>query len=126
MLKESKLESIELTLISEGITTDYRFKGRLLGEAKFVAEDEDYSPRESIQIYQREDGKFVSYMEYSDDKDGIWESKVYVSDELNLSEIKEGLTRESYNFGGLQVENVPSEILGIAVYRAVEKLNRSI
>ena len=118
-MKDAKIESIKLTLISEGITTEYQFEGRLLGEAKFVAEDEEYSPQELIQIYQRKDGKFVGYMEYSDDKDGIWESKVYVTDELKLAEIKEGLTRESYNFGGLQVENVPSEILGTAVYRAI-------
>ena len=124
-MKESKVESVELTLICEGITTDYHFDGRILGEAAFVAEDEEYSPQELIQIYQRKDGKFVSYMEYSDDKDGIWESKVYVSEKLKLSEIKEGLTRESYNFGGLQIENVPSEILGIAVYRAVESLEQA-
>lgn len=121
MLKESKLERVKLTLISEGITTEYQFEGLLLGEAVFTAEGEEYSPQELIQIYQKEDGKFVSYMEYSDDKDGIWESKVYVSDELKVSEIKEGLTRKSYNFSGLQVENVPSEILGIAVYNAVEE-----
>jgi len=121
-LKDAKLESIELTLICEGITTEFQFEGRLLGEAAFVAEDEENSPRELIRIYQRKDSKFVSYMEYSDEKDGIWESKVYVTDELKLSEIKKGLTRESYNFGGLQIENVPSEILGIAVYRAVEEL----
>lgn len=125
-MKESKLESIELTLVSEGITTEYQFEGQLLGEAVFTAEDEEYSPQELIQIYQRKDGKFVSYMEYSDNKDGIWESKVYVTNELKLAEIKEGLTRANYNFGGLQIENVPSEILRTAVYHAVEELKESL
>jgi len=69
----------------------------LLGEAVFVAEDEEYSPQELIQIYQKNDGKFASYMEYSDDKDGIWKSKVYVSGELKLAEIKERLFRNGLN-----------------------------
>lgn len=89
-----------------------------------IDEEEESLPKELIRIYRREDGKFVSYMEYSTKDEGIFESKVCVTDELDLAEIKRGLTRESYNFGGLQIENVPSEILGIAVYNAVEKLQQ--
>jgi len=121
-LRDSKLNEVELTLKSEDLVTSHQFEGRLLGEASFVDEQDKELPKELIRIYQRKDGKFVSYMEYCTRDEGIFESKVCVTDELDLAEVKRGLTRKSYNFGGLQIENVPSEILGIAVYRAVEKL----
>lgn len=117
-----KLNEIELTLKSEDLVTNYEFQGRLLGEASFVDEQVEELPKEIIKIYQKNDEKFVSYMEYSTKDEVIFESKVCVTDELDLAEIKRGLTRESYNFGGLQIENVPSEILGIAVYGAIEEL----
>jgi len=121
-LRDSKLNEVELTLKSEDLVTSHQFEGRLLGEASFVDEQDEELPKELIRIYQRRDGNFISYMEYSTKDEGIFESKVCVTDELDLAEVKRGLTRKSYNFGGLQIENVPSEILGIAVYRAVEKL----
>lgn len=118
----SSFEEIELTLKSEDLVTNYEFEGRLLGETTYVDEQDEELPKEIIRIYQNEDEKFVSYMEYSTRDEGIFESKVCITDELKLAEIKRELTRESYEFGGLQIINVPSEILGLAVYRAIENV----
>ena len=111
---------IELTLNSENLVTKYQFKGKLIGRARYVDEEEDSLPQEVIRIYQRKYDNFLSYMEYSDRDNGIWNSKVFVSDELDLAKIKNGLTRESYSFGDLLIKNVPSKILRTAVYRAIE------
>ena len=122
-MKNSEFSEIELTLISEDLVTNYNFEGRLLGKAKFVDEKEENLPQEVIRIYKNKSGKFISYMEYSDRDEGIWNSKVFVSEELNLVEIREGLTREDYKFGSLLIKTVPSKILKTAFYRAIEKLD---
>lgn len=125
-MPNSSFEEIELTLKSEDLVTNYKFEGCFLGEATYVDEQDEELPKETIRIYQNKDEKFVSYMEYSTRDEGIFESKVCVTDELKLAKIKRELTKESYDFGGLQIVNVPSEILGIAVYNAVNSIEKGI
>ena len=121
-MPQTEYEEIRLVLINGGLEITTEFEGRLLGEAIYVDEEQEEKPHEIIRIYERGDEKFVSYMEYSDREDGVWMSKMCVTKELTAAEIKKGLTRESYQFKGLHIQNVPSEILGLAVYRALEKI----
>ena len=115
-------QKIELTLKNGDLETAVEFSGILLGEASFIDREQKDLPKELIKIFKREDGKYVSYMEYSDTKEGIWESKMCVTQDLDLLEIRKGLTRNSYHFGNLDIQNVPSEILGLATFRAAEKI----
>ena len=122
-MPKTEYEEINLTLINKDLETTSEFKGRLLGQAVEIDESQTNLPQELIRIYQRKDGKFVSYMEYSDREDGVWESKMCVTDELRLAPIKRGLTRKGYEFENLTIDIVPSKALGVAIYKVVARLD---
>ncbi len=63
-----------------------------MGQAVQIYDEDESLPQELSRIFQRKDGKFVSYMEYWDRKDGVWSSKICGTDELNIADIKRGLT----------------------------------
>src|SRR6056297_729277 len=107
ILPYTEYEQVKLTLVDGDLEITSEFEGRLLGEARYIDEEREERPQEIIRIYQRKDGKFVSYMEDSDREDGAWMSKMCVTERLTIAAIKEGLTQASYKFGKLQIENVP-------------------